>query len=76
MSGRLAFRRWLRETRRNIERSSNELCHGDWGDYDYEYDSLLYSYKSTLNSGGSNKSLENTMESFAVIEFVSGRFIL
>lgn len=56
MSGRLAFRLWLRETLRNTERSGNELCHGDWGDYDYEYDSLLYSCRSTLNSGGQTKA--------------------
>lgn len=43
MSGRLAFRQWLRETLRgNAERSGNELCHGDWRDYDYEYDSLFF----------------------------------
>lgn len=41
---------------RNTERSGNELCHGDWGDYDYEYDSLLYSYKSTLNLEGHTKA--------------------
>lgn len=41
---------------RNTERSGNELCHGDWGDYDYEYDSLLYSHKSTLNLEGHTKA--------------------
>jgi len=64
MSGRLAFRRWLRETLRNTERSGNELRHGYWGDYDYEYDSLLYPFKSTLNPKGSDKSQGNTMGEF------------
>lgn len=41
---------------RNTEKSGNELCHGDWGDYDYEYDSLLYSHKSTLNLEGHTKA--------------------
>lgn len=44
------------DTVRNAERSGNELCHGDWRDYDYEYDSLLYSYKSTLNPKGQTKA--------------------
>lgn len=53
----------------------NELCHGDWRDYDYEYDSLLYSYKSALNPRGQTKSAGNTMENSAVIDSSSGHFI-
>lgn len=47
---------------RNTERSGNELCHGDRGDYGYEFDSRLYFCLSTFNPGGSNKGSGSTME--------------